>query len=198
MGRDLESVSPISRSTDRRSPDRVDLSPAAQARSLDDAKEPLRAELIVRVRQELVAGQYDTQARLESAIDALIRDLGVELASDNDNQTPAHPVAPAARANQPSKTYQQQPADNSPDYKVVRPPFPTAKGHPVRPTRIQLWFRGLKTCLCLQPTHRWAIDRELAKSPQTRIAADFAVIGNALWDVTERMERRQNVRRNDD
>ena len=52
----------------RREPDRVELSPAAQARLEGD----IRAEVVVRVREEIVRGVYDTPERFEAAADAMI------------------------------------------------------------------------------------------------------------------------------
>mgnify|MGYP001155951306 CR=1 FL=1 len=52
----------------RREPDRIDLSPAAQSR-LDDG---IRAEIVVRAREEIVRGEYDTPERFEAAVDAMI------------------------------------------------------------------------------------------------------------------------------
>lgn len=55
----------------RRQPDRVDLSPQATAGR--DAGE-IRAELVIRVREEIVRGVYETSDKLDSAVDALIDD----------------------------------------------------------------------------------------------------------------------------
>ncbi|MEQ8316241.1 MAG: hypothetical protein RIE77_10230 [Phycisphaerales bacterium] len=55
----------------RRQPDRVDLSP--QARAGRDAGE-IRADLVIRVREEIVRGVYETSEKLDSAVDALIDD----------------------------------------------------------------------------------------------------------------------------
>jgi hypothetical protein len=56
----------------RREPDRVDLSPAARA-IREDAQ--IRAELVVRVREEIVRGVYETPERLEGAIDAMLHEF---------------------------------------------------------------------------------------------------------------------------
>ena len=55
----------------KREADRIELSPAAQAR-IDDG---IRAEVVVRVREEIVRGVYDTPERFEAAADALIRTI---------------------------------------------------------------------------------------------------------------------------
>ena len=55
----------------RREPDRVELSPAAQARLDGD----IRADIVVRVREEIVRGVYDTPERFEAAADAMIERL---------------------------------------------------------------------------------------------------------------------------
>ena len=55
----------------RREPDRVELSSAAQSR-LDDG---IRAEVVIRVREEIVRGVYDTPERFEAAADAMIDEV---------------------------------------------------------------------------------------------------------------------------
>ncbi len=55
----------------RRQPDRVDLSPQAQAGR--DAGE-IRADLVLRVREEIVRGVYETPEKLDSAVSAMIKD----------------------------------------------------------------------------------------------------------------------------
>lgn len=57
----------------RRAPDRVELSP--EARAGRDAGE-VRAELVLRVREEIVRGVYETPAKLDAAVDAMIGDVG--------------------------------------------------------------------------------------------------------------------------
>lgn len=56
----------------RREPDRVELSPAAQAGR--DAGE-IRAELVVRVREEIVRGVYESREKLDAAMDSLISEI---------------------------------------------------------------------------------------------------------------------------
>jgi hypothetical protein len=59
-------------SAPRREPDRVELSPAAKARAADG---DIRAEVVVRVREAIVRGGYDTPERLNAAVDAMIEDV---------------------------------------------------------------------------------------------------------------------------
>ena len=53
----------------RREPDRVEIS--AGTRTSREAGE-IRAELVIRVREEIVRGVYETPERLDKAVDALI------------------------------------------------------------------------------------------------------------------------------
>lgn len=56
----------------RREPDRIELSAAARAgRDSSD----IRAEVVIRVREEIVRGVYESPARLEGTIDALLREF---------------------------------------------------------------------------------------------------------------------------
>jgi anti-sigma28 factor (negative regulator of flagellin synthesis) len=54
--------------------DQVQISDAA--RKLDAQHTGFRSELVDRVRSEIDSGQYDQDARIDQAIDGLIKDLG--------------------------------------------------------------------------------------------------------------------------
>lgn len=56
--------------------DRVDISERARFLNKLSAMPAVRAELIDRVRQEIAAGTYETEDRLEQAIDSMIDELG--------------------------------------------------------------------------------------------------------------------------
>lgn len=56
----------------RREPDRIELSAAARAGR--DTSE-IRAELVIRAREEIVRGVYETPARIEGTIDALLSEF---------------------------------------------------------------------------------------------------------------------------
>jgi hypothetical protein len=56
----------------RREPDRIEISSAARAhRDTSD----VRADLVVRVREEIVRGVYESPARIEGTIDALLNEF---------------------------------------------------------------------------------------------------------------------------
>lgn len=57
----------------RREPDRVEIS--AASRSSREAGE-IRADLVIRVREEIVRGVYETPDKLDAALDAIIQDIG--------------------------------------------------------------------------------------------------------------------------
>lgn len=54
--------------------DQIELSPEALARG---AEQPIRRDLVARIRAEIAAGTYETSARLDRAIDGLADDLAV-------------------------------------------------------------------------------------------------------------------------
>lgn len=56
----------------RREPDRIELSPAARAGR--DTSE-IRAELVIRVREEIVRGVYESPVRIEGTVDALLNEF---------------------------------------------------------------------------------------------------------------------------
>lgn len=58
----------------RRNSDVVDLSDAARSR-LASEDQPIRSELVNRVRAEIAAGSYDSDAKLDVVIDRLHREL---------------------------------------------------------------------------------------------------------------------------
>lgn len=55
-----------------REPDRVELSPAARALA---ERAEIRADLVIRVREEIVRGVYETPERLDGAIDAILNEF---------------------------------------------------------------------------------------------------------------------------
>ena len=57
----------------RRGADRVEVS--SIARELSRMQDPVRQDLIDRVRSEIESGTYETEARLDGAIDRLLSDL---------------------------------------------------------------------------------------------------------------------------
>ncbi len=57
----------------RREPDRIELSPAARAGRNNSSV--VRDEIVIRVREEIVRGVYETPARLDGTVDALLADL---------------------------------------------------------------------------------------------------------------------------
>lgn len=56
----------------RREPDRIELSAAARA---SRESPEIRAELVIRVREEIVRGVYESPARIEGTIDALLSEF---------------------------------------------------------------------------------------------------------------------------
>ncbi len=58
----------------RRGTDRVEVS--SLARELSKQQEPVRQELIDRVRTEIESGSYETDRRVDGAIDRILEDLG--------------------------------------------------------------------------------------------------------------------------
>ena len=57
----------------RRGADRVEVS--SIARELSRMQDPVRQDLIDRVRSEIESGTYETEARIDGAIDRLLSDL---------------------------------------------------------------------------------------------------------------------------
>ncbi|UYV13967.1 MAG: hypothetical protein NCW75_06670 [Phycisphaera sp.] len=56
----------------RREPDRIEISPAARA---GRETSEIRAELVIRVREEIVRGVYESPARIEGTVDALLSEF---------------------------------------------------------------------------------------------------------------------------
>jgi len=56
--------------------DRVELSSAAQLLGKLRGLPEVRADLVARVRAQIDAGTYETDARIDAAVDALAEDLG--------------------------------------------------------------------------------------------------------------------------
>ncbi len=56
----------------RREPDRIELSAAARGKR---ESPDIRAELVVRVREEIVRGVYESPVRIEGTIDALLNEF---------------------------------------------------------------------------------------------------------------------------
>ncbi len=55
--------------------DALDLSPAAQTRAKAEAQ-PVRQDLVDRIRDEIDAGTYETPSKINVAVDRLLSDLG--------------------------------------------------------------------------------------------------------------------------
>ena len=58
-----------------RGADRVEVSSLARSLSRLNQEEPVRQDLIDRVRAEIEAGRYDTPDKVAAAVDNLLRDL---------------------------------------------------------------------------------------------------------------------------
>ena len=56
--------------------DQVDISPAAEAAVQAAETGDFRADLVARVREEIATGTYETSAKLDSALDRLLDEIG--------------------------------------------------------------------------------------------------------------------------
>lgn len=56
----------------RREPDRIEISPVAREAGSD---REIRADLVLRVREQIVRGVYETPEKIEATIDGLTNDL---------------------------------------------------------------------------------------------------------------------------
>src|SRR5262245_60869025 len=74
--RAARAAAPPEPKTTERPSDRVDISDRARFLSKLSALPSVRAELVDRIRQEIAAGTYENDDRLDQAIDNLAEDLG--------------------------------------------------------------------------------------------------------------------------
>ena len=56
--------------------DQLDISPAAEAAAQAAESEPVRQDLVARVRSEIASGTYETPEKLDAAVDRLLDELG--------------------------------------------------------------------------------------------------------------------------
>jgi anti-sigma28 factor (negative regulator of flagellin synthesis) len=60
----------------RRGDDQVEVSSLARSLSRLTSDEPVRQDLIDRVRSEIESGSYETPEKIDGAVDGLLRELG--------------------------------------------------------------------------------------------------------------------------
>lgn len=68
---------PVPSTTTSRRPDQVDISETGYALSTAVSDAPIRAAKIASVRSAIQSGDYDTDEKLDLAIDGLLRELSV-------------------------------------------------------------------------------------------------------------------------
>lgn len=69
--------------TPRNNNDRVEISSGASLLSKLRAEPGVREDLVARVKEEIANGTYETESKLETAIDLIKEDLELELNLDN-------------------------------------------------------------------------------------------------------------------